>query len=98
MARLGFYTKNGGDSSHLSNSTRWKTSVSRGIDHTVGNCCTTFDGAQDETSLSTLESKIQDLRKKGILQGGSYAAHEIKKTKGRGRDSNPRRGLHRAIG
>jgi hypothetical protein len=53
-----------------------------------------------EFRLSALESQIADL-KSILLNDNAQKDAQLskeKKIKGRGRDSNPRRGLHRAIG
>ncbi len=69
-------------------------------DQRVDNCCTTLDYLRVESRLNALETKIEELR--GFFnEKESVGANDIgndRKTRGRGRDSNPRRGLHRAIG
>ncbi len=59
----------------------------------VDNCCTTMQNPDVENRLYQLESQIAEL-KSLILQKASEA-DAYKEKKGRGRDSNPRRGLHR---
>jgi hypothetical protein len=53
-----------------------------------------------ESRLSTLETKIQSIEDTLINNNAVFSSkiEKDKKIKGRGRDSNPRRGLHRAIG
>jgi len=55
---------------------------------------TADDHAATEKRLASLESKIDELTHH-FPETASSAASK-RKTKGRGRDSNPRRGLHRA--
>ena len=57
---------------------------------------TADDHAATEKRLASLESKIDALAY--LFPETASSAASIKKIKGRGRDSNPRRGLHRAIG
>ena len=62
----------------------------------VDNCCLQTPEIDTESRLSTLETKIKSLEDALVT---SYSALKTeKKIEGRGRDSNPRRGLHRAIG
>ncbi len=55
---------------------------------------TAKDHASTEKRLESLESKIDALTQQFCETTSSAAPRE--KIKGRGRDSNPRRGLHRA--
>ena len=69
-------------------------------DKEVDNCCATSLELGIDPRISTLENKIQ-LLENALITNKDVCRPENekdKKTKGRGRDSNPRRGLHRAIG
>ena len=70
------------------------------VDEEVGNFVATSLDLGTESRISTLENKIQLLENTLITNRDvcSLKNEKDKKTKGRGRDSNPRRGLHRAIG
>ena len=63
------------------------------IDEEVGNLVATN---KVDNRISKLESKIDTILQ--FLKANNPKKLLNKKTKGRGRDSNPRRGLHRAIG
>lgn len=69
-------------------------------DEKVDNCCATTPELEYEDHVKDLESRIEDLENT-IFNNKDFIGVKIekdKKIKGRGRDSNPRRGLHRAIG
>jgi hypothetical protein len=59
-------------------------------------CSTSGRNQKPESCIDSLESKIDELNAL-ICSSGLLKASE-QRIKGRGRDSNPRRGLHRAIG
>ena len=66
----------------------------------VDNCCLQTPEIDTESRLSTLETKIKSLEDELIADNELFCSKNAKEEKieGRGRDSNPRRGLHRAIG
>jgi len=70
------------------------------VDKLVDKSCLPNGQAVFDSRLSALETKIQALEDTLIADNGIFSSNDEKKEKieGRGRDSNPRRGLHRAIG
>ncbi|GEM_PF-421574 len=70
------------------------------VDKKVDNCCLQTPEIDTESRFSNLETRIQSLEDTLIANNEIFGSknEKDKKIKGRGRDSNPRRGLHRAIG
>jgi hypothetical protein len=68
------------------------------VDKEVDNCCLQSLEKDVEFRLSALETKIKSLEDELIADHELFCSknEKDKKIKGRGRDSNPRRGLHRA--
>ncbi len=68
------------------------------VDKKVDNCCLLTPETNADSRLSALETKIQSLEDTLIDNNEIICSknEKDKKIKGRGRDSNPRRGLHRA--
>ncbi len=66
----------------------------------VDNCCLQPPEMETESRLFALETEIQTLENELIADNQLFFSKNEKEEKieGRGRDSNPRRGLHRAIG
>jgi hypothetical protein len=69
------------------------------IDEEVGNLVATWLESADEDRVKDLELRIEDLEDTIFNNTDPHAAkiEKDKKIKGRGRDSNPRRGLHRSV-
>ncbi len=59
-------------------------------------CSTSGENQVNEDRFSALESELKQILAR--LDELESLDRTNQKTKGRGRDSNPRRGLHRAIG